>query len=92
MTRKLIGRIFAISLYIFVIAIFVYGAVHDHIEILGLLGIIVGIQFISIVLSYLSGRGTPNFKKMMESLPADHKLVTDQIAAIDIGNYRSNGW
>ena len=88
MTRKLIGRIFAISLYIFVIAIFVYGAVHDHIEILGLLGIIVGIQFISIVLSYLSGRGNSNFKKMMESLPADHKLVTDQIAAIDIGNYR----
>ena len=88
MTRKLIGRIFAISLYIFVIAIFVYGAVHYHIEILGLLGIIVGIQVISIVLSYLSGRGTPNFKKMMESLPADHKLVTDQIAAIDIGNYR----
>lgn len=39
-------------------------------------------------LVYLLTKGTPDFKKTMDSLPADHKLVTDHIAAIDIGNYR----
>ena len=40
------------------------------------------------VLIYFLTKGTPDFKKMMDSLPADHKLVTEDIAAIDIGNYR----
>ena len=85
MKKRLIGRIFAISFYIFAIAIFVYGAFHEHsIEMMYILGIIFGILFISIVVNW----GSPNFKKMVNSLPGDHKLVTGHIAAIDIGNFR----
>ena len=88
MNRKLKNRIFSIiflSFYIFLIAIAVYEAVYNHsFEVLRVLGFFFGILFISIVVNW----GSPNFKKMVNSLPADHKLVTDQIAAIDIGNFR----
>ena len=88
MNRKLKNRIFSIiilSFYIFLIALAVYEAVYIHsFELLTFWGIIFGILLISIVVNW----GSPNFKKMVNSLPADHKLVTDQIAAIDIGNFR----
>ena len=85
MSQKLKAGIIFISLYIFVTAIAVYEAIYDHsFELLTFLGFFFGILFISIVVNW----GSPNFKKMVNSLPADHKLVTDQIAAIDIGNFR----
>ena len=88
MNRKLKNRIFSIiilSFYIFLIAFAVYEAVYNHsFELLTVLGFFFGILLISIVLNW----GTPSFGKMMKSLPGDHKLVADQIAAIDIGNFR----
>ena len=88
MNRKLKVRInsfIIISIYIFFTALAVYMAIYDHsFELLTFLGIIFGFLLISIVLNW----GTPSFGKMMKSLPADHKLVTGHIAAIDIGNFR----
>jgi len=88
MNRKLKNRIFSIiilSFYIFLIALAVYNAIYEHsFGLLTFFGIIIGILLIGIVMNL----GSPNFKKMVNSLPADHKLVTDQIAAIDIGNFR----
>ena len=92
MNRKLKSRIFSIiilSFYLFFIALAVYKAIYEHsFELLTFLGIIFGFLLISIVLNFLSKRGTPDFEKMMNSLPADHKLVTGHVAAIDIGNFR----
>ena len=48
---------------------------------LGVLGVIV-------VLSYPLGKWARDFRKLMESLPADHKYITQHIAAIDIKNIR----
>ena len=88
MNRKLKNRIFSIiilSFYIFLIALAVYEAVYIHsFELLTFWGIIFGILLISIVVNW----GSPNFKKMVNSLPGDHKLVTGHLAAIDIGNFR----
>ena len=88
MNRKLKVRInsfIIISIYIFFTALAVYMAIYDHsFELLTFLGFFFGILLISIVLNW----GTPSFGKMMNSLPADHKLVTGHIAAIDIGNFR----
>ena len=88
MSRRLKVRInsfIIISLYIIFIAGAVYEAIYFHsFELLTFLGIIFGILLIGIVLNLR----TPDFKKMMNSLPADHKLVTGHIAAIDIGNFR----
>ena len=89
MNQKLKGGIIFISLCIFFTAIAVFEVIHDHsFEMLTILGVLFGIPVVSIVLNFLSKRGTPDFEKMMNSLPADHKLVTGHIAAIDIGNFR----
>lgn len=48
---------------------------------LGVLGVIV-------VLSYPLGKWARDFRKLMESLPADHKYLTQHVAAIDINNIR----
>ena len=50
-------------------------------SILGVLGVIV-------VLSYPLGKWARDFRKLMESLPADHKYLTQHVAAIDINNIR----
>ena len=88
MNRKLKDRIISIvfvSIYIFLIALAVHEGGYNHsFEVLRVLGFIFGILFISIVVNW----GSPNFKKMVNSLPGDHKLVTGHIAAIDIGNFR----
>ena len=39
------------------------------------------------VLGILAGRWARGFKKIVENLPADHKLVSQSIAAIDVGNF-----
>lgn len=49
---------------------------------LGVLGVIV-------VLSYPLGKWARDFRKLMESLPADHKYLTQHVAAIDINNIRT---
>ena len=41
-----------------------------------------------ILLSYPLGRWARDFRKLVESLPADHKYLTQHMAAIDIGNIR----
>lgn len=51
-------------------------------SILGVLGVIV-------VLSYPLGKWARDFRKLMESLPADHKYLTQHVAAIDINNIRT---
>ena len=48
------------------------------------LGVMVALLVIGIPLS----RWARDFKKIVECLPADHKLVTRNIAAIDVGNIR----
>ena len=49
---------------------------------LGVLGVIV-------VLCYPLGKWARDFRKLMESLPADHKYLTQHVAAIDINNIRT---
>lgn len=40
------------------------------------------------LLTYPLGRWAREFRKLVESLPSDHKYVTQHMAAIDIGNMR----
>ena len=40
------------------------------------------------LLSYFLGRWSTNFRKLVNALPSDKKLITQSIAAIDIGNFR----
>ena len=58
--------------------------INDDHFIFGFLGIII----ILVIIDYALGKWSRDFKKMIEKLPADHKIVTDSIAAIDIGNFR----
>ena len=50
--------------------------------------IVLGFLMALAVLGFLLSRWARDFKKIVDSLPADHKLVTQHIAAIDIGNFR----
>ena len=43
---------------------------------------------ILIIIGYALSKWTRDFKKLMEALPSDNKLITIHIASIDIGNYR----
>ena len=85
MTRQQKGSIVFYSIIILYIAMAVLEVVFNHTY-----GVLITLGFFVVlyVLSSLLNRGTPDFKKMMESLPADHKLVTGNMAAIDIGNFR----
>lgn len=58
--------------------------INDSHFIFGFLGIII----ILVIIGYALGKWSRDFKKIIEKLPADHKIVTDSIAAIDIGNFR----
>lgn len=58
--------------------------INDSHFIFGFLGIII----ILVIIGYALGKWSRDFKKLIEKLPADHKIVTDSIAAIDIGNFR----
>lgn len=87
MRRK--DKIFLISCCAISLAAAVLEVIYRHtFELLTALGIVLAIAVVGYVFLYLLQRGTPDFKKMMESLPADHKLVTGNMAAIDIGNFR----
>lgn len=43
---------------------------------------------ILIIIGHVLSKWSRDFKKLMEALPSDNKLITPHIAAIDIGNYR----
>lgn len=43
---------------------------------------------ILIIIGHALSKWSRDFKKLMEALPSDNKLITPHIAAIDIGNYR----
>lgn len=47
-----------------------------------------GLLFLLWLLSYFLGRWSADFKKLIDTLPSDNKLITKSIAAIDIGNFR----
>ena len=47
-----------------------------------------GIMLAFAVIGILLGKWARDFKKIVDNLPADHKLFTPNIAAIDIGNIR----
>ena len=49
---------------------------------------ILGVLGLMVVLSYPLGKWARDFRKLMESLPADHKYLTQHVAAIDINNIR----
>ena len=50
--------------------------------------VLVGLLLILYITGYALSKWSRDFKKLMDSLPADSKLITQHIAAIDIGNYR----
>ena len=82
-------RIFFISIFVLYIAFAVLEVLIIHtFKMLTIFGILWGIFVVYCALSYYLQRGIPGFTKMMDSLPADYKLVTDHMAAIDIGNFR----
>lgn len=51
-------------------------------------GIIVGFSILIYPLDRYLTSWARDFKKLAESLPADHKLITRNIATVDIGNFR----
>ena len=50
--------------------------------------IMLGLLFVVGAIGYALGKWARDFKKLMDSLPADHKLVTQNVAAVDIGDFR----
>ena len=52
------------------------------------IGVLVGLLLILYITGYALSKWSRDFKKLMEALPSDNKLITPHIAAVDIGNYR----
>ncbi len=52
------------------------------------IGVLVGLLLILYITGYALSKWSRDFKKLIDTLPADNKLITPHIAAINIGNYR----
>ena len=52
------------------------------------IGVLVGLLLILYITGYALSKWSRDFKKLIDTLPADNKLITQHIAAINIGNYR----
>lgn len=52
------------------------------------IGVLVGLLLILYIIGYALSKWSRDFKKLIDALPADSKLITQNIAAIDIGNFR----
>lgn len=52
------------------------------------IGVLVGLLLILYITGYALSKWSRDFKKLMEALPSDNKLITPHIAAIDIGDFR----
>ena len=50
--------------------------------------VLAGLLLLLWLLSYFLGQWSTNFKKLVNTLPSDNKLITQSIAAIDVGNFR----
>lgn len=70
---------------LFIIVMAMISFVHEH-DASGLY--ILGFLLLLIIIGYALSKWSRDFKKLMDSLPADSKLITQHIAAIDIGHYR----
>ena len=79
--KKIIQYIILGSYIAFAVLEIVVAHTFRLLSIFGVLGII-------IALSYPLGKWARDFRKLMEGLPADHKYITQHIAAIDIQNIR----
>ena len=70
---------------LFFLVMAIISFVHEH-DASGLY--ILGFLLLLIIIGYALSKWSRDFKKLMDSLPADSKLITQHIAAIDIGYYR----
>ena len=70
---------------LFILVMAIISFVHEH-DASGLY--ILGFLLLLIIIGYALSKWSRDFKKLMDSLPADSKLITQHIAAIDIGHYR----
>ena len=85
MTTQKKNNIILFTVFGFYIAFAVLEIIVVHsFRLLTILGFLGGL----ILLSYPLGRWARDFRKLVESLPADHKYLTQHMAAIDIGNIR----
>ena len=50
--------------------------------------VVLGIQVLLVIVLIMARKGTVDFEKLVERLPGDHKLITRDVAVIDIGDYR----
>ena len=76
-----------VLLYIIVIAVRNFVLSHNASVFKGI-AVLAGLLLFFWLLSYLLGLWSTNFRKLVDSLPSDHKLITQSTAAIDIGNFR----
>lgn len=70
---------------LFFLVMAIISLVHEH-DASGLK--ILGFLILLTIIGYALSKRSRDFKKMMESLPADNKLITQYVAAINIGNFR----
>ena len=85
MKPQLKNNIIVFSIIFFYIAFAVAEVVIEHTY---SAFIMLGLLFVVAAIGYALGKWARDFKKLMDSLPADHKLVTQSVAAIDIGDFR----
>jgi len=85
MKQQLKNNIIVFSIILFYIAFAVAEVVIEHTY---SAFIMLGLLFVVGALGYALGKWARDFKKLMDSLPADHKLVTQSVAAVDIGDFR----
>ena len=70
---------------LFFLVMAIISLVHEH-DASGLK--ILGFLILLTIIGYALSKRSRDFKKLMESLPADNKLITQYVAAINIGNFR----
>jgi len=76
-----------VCLYVIVMAVKAY--IHtSNSSVFNSIGVLAGLLLLLYLIGYALSKWSRDFKKLIDALPADSKLITQHIAAIDIGNYR----
>ena len=89
MKQKTKNLILISAVYLFVIVMAVETYIHtSNASGFKSIGVLVGLLLILYITGYALSKWSRDFKKLIDTLPADNKLITQDIAAINIGNYR----
>jgi len=89
MTRRRVRHIIGSTFFLLSAALVVFGGIwmavreHDY-SILRILAILAALYLVLILIGLLSGR----YRKAIQSLRGDHKLESNFVTAVDVGNFR----